>query len=214
MSAAVGSALLTGLMASNAPTATAAAPPQQAQSVASSGISGQAQATTLASLRHHVEDLTVGTPDGTPLGQPRLYAVYHDLSQAGVTNWTVVGPENPARSTIVLRLWKTDAQHVRAVRAAIAPTLRAEGQSREVYSAGILAAVRPGSPAARGDATALTRLVSRLDGVQATVDPQPDTVYVHLEGEHLTAPALTAVRDETARTAGSSAHAVRVVSEP
>jgi hypothetical protein len=209
-SAAVGSALLTGLMAGGAAPA-GAAPPSTQATPAKGGAPDRA--TTLTGLRHHVEDLTISTPDGSPLGR-RLDGVYRDLGRAGVTDWTVVGTEDPGRSAIVLRLWKADAQQVRAVRAAVVPALRFASQSREIYSAGLLASVRPGSPASHGDAAALNRLVARLPGVQATVDPQPDTVYVHLEGARLTARDLSAVRAETARTAGSPVQDVRVISEP
>ena len=209
-SAAAGSALLTGLMVGGAGPAGAAPPFARATSTTPGAPD---QATSLAALRHRVEDLTISTPDGSPLGR-RLDGVYRDLSRAGVTNWTVAGTEDPARSAIVLRLWKSDAQQVRAVRAAVVPALRFESRSREIYSAGVLAPVRPGSPAAHGDTAGLTHLVSRLPGVRGTVDPQPDTVYVHLEGANLTARGLSAVRAEAARIAGSPVRDVRVISEP
>ncbi|WP_269855860.1 hypothetical protein [Streptomyces sp. RPT161] len=206
-SAAVGSALLTGLMAGAAAPAGAATPTPQTTSATPSG------ATALTALRHHVQDLTISTPDGSPLGQ-RLDGVYHDLSRAGVTDWTVVGKEDPGRPAIVLRLWKADAQQVRAVRDDVVPALRFASQGRDIYSAGVLAPVKPGSPAAHGDTAALGRLVARLPDVQATVDPQPDVVYVHLEGAKLTTHDLDAVRNEAARTAGSPIESVRVISEP
>ncbi len=210
-SAVAGSALLTGLMVGAASPAGAA--PRTSQNTSATPTGSGAQEATLQALRHHVRDITISTPDGSPLGR-RLDGVYHDLGRAGVSDWTVVGKEDPGRPTIVLRLWKADDQQVRAVRSDVVPGLRFVSRSHEIYSAGVLAPVRPGSPAAHGDTAALNRLVAGLPGVQATVDPQPDTVYVHLEAAKLTAHQLSAVRQEAARTAGSPVQAVRVISEP
>ena len=209
LSAAAGSVLLTGATASVAMPASAASAPRPA-----APSPDRTHPPDTAVLRHRVYDLTLGTVDHSAVGQRRLFAAYRALEAAGVRNWTVVGAENPPRSHIVLRLWNTDAARARAARDATAHQLRAVLAPREVYSAALLAPVAAGSPAARGDVSALTREVSGLFGGQAFVEPQAGTVYIHIETSRLTPQALAAVRDEAARTTGSPVGSVRVLSEP
>ncbi|MBY8883470.1 hypothetical protein K7472_01245 [Streptomyces sp. PTM05] len=208
LTAAAGSVLVTTVAASAPAQASATTAPHRAASAPT--------ATRQApdSLRRDVNDLTVRTPDGSALGQARLFAVYRDLRAAGVNDWTVVGAEDPGRPGVVLRLWHTDPAKADAVRRAIAPTLRVTSRAHEVYSVGLLAPVRPGSPAARGDVAELTRVVQEAGGPGALVDPQPDVVHVHLEADRLSAATLDAVRAQAARTAGSPVGAVRVIGEP
>lgn len=208
LSAAAGSVLLTGATASVAPPASASAPRQAAPSP------DRTHPPDTAVLRHHVYDLTLGTADHSAVGQGRLFAAYRALEAAGVHDWTVVGAEDPHRSRIVLRLWNTDAARARAARDATARHLRAALSPREVYSAALLAPVAAGSPAARGDVSALRREVARLFGGHAFVEPQTGTVYVHIETSRLTPGALAAVRDQAARATGSPVGSVRVLSEP
>ncbi|PWI42857.1 hypothetical protein [Streptomyces sp. ICBB 8177] len=208
LTAAAGSVLVT-TAAAGAP-AQAAAPTAPHRAAPASTAAQRAP----ADLRRAVDDLTVRTPDGSALGQARLFAVYRDLRAAGVDDWTVVGAEDPGRPEVVLRLWHTDPAKVRAVRQSIASALRVTSRAHEVYSVGLLAPVHPGSAAARGDVAELTRVAREAGGPGALVDPQPDVVHVHLEADRLSESALNAVRAQAARTAGSPVGAVRVIGEP